>query len=239
MTTSEKEVYDALTQAGLSMVQASGVMGNAENESDFDVEAAARDSNGLFSYGLIQWNAGSYPNANTLVTGDPSKDLANQVQYLIHDTHNSQAGLAGSTAAEVAGNWASKVEICQGCQPGGQQYNERVQNANNIYQQAKSGNWGSGSGISTTGKTSGPCSVLGIGNILSFLGICSTGPSITGGITSALGGDLKGWLERGALIIFGATLVVVGLIIMGVDFKRQSETPKPVRNQNAVQTPAQ
>jgi hypothetical protein len=154
MATAEQQVYQALTAAGFSQVQAAGVMGNMENESDFNVEAAALDSNGLESYGLIQWNAGSYPNAGSLVTGNAAQDLANQVQFLLHDTSGTGQGLQGSTASQVASNWAQFVEVCSGCQPGGGQSIERQNNANAILSQIQSGNWGAGgAGITGTGAT--------------------------------------------------------------------------------------
>ncbi len=154
MATSEQQIYQALAAAGLSQNQAAGVMGNIQNESGFNVESAAMDTNGAVSYGLIQWNAASYPNAPSLVTGNASKDLASQVNFLLHDTSGTGQGLQGSSAAQVAGNWANFVEVCQGCSPGGAQNVQRQQNANTILSQIQSGNWGAGgAGITGSGGT--------------------------------------------------------------------------------------
>ena len=78
-TVSPRQVYDALTSAGFSTVQAIGVMANGIAESGLNVETAVMDSNGYMSYGIWQFNAESYPNAKALVTGNCQADLAAQV----------------------------------------------------------------------------------------------------------------------------------------------------------------
>jgi hypothetical protein len=137
VSTTAAQVYQALTKAGLLPYQAAGVLGNIQNESTFRTEVAAMDTNGKMSYGLIQWNAGSYPNASQYVTGNAAKDLQTQAAAIVNlfRTHN----IGGTTAAQVAGNWAAQVEVCQGCQPGGSQWTQRVANATAIFQQVVSG----------------------------------------------------------------------------------------------------
>jgi hypothetical protein len=137
VSTTAAQVYQALTKAGLLPYQAAGVLGNIQNESTFRTEVAAMDTNGKMSYGLIQWNAGSYPNASQYVTGNAAKDLQTQAAAIVNlfRTHN----IGGTTAAQVAGNWAAQVEVCQGCQPGGSQWTQRVANATAIFQQIVSG----------------------------------------------------------------------------------------------------
>jgi hypothetical protein len=141
------DVYGALTSAGFSTVQAIGAMANAIAESSLDPEADVVDSNGARSYGLWQFNAASYPDAGKLVTGNPAADIIAQVGYL--KSHVSGQALAGTTGAEVAGNFAANFERCQGCQAGGSAYSTRVGNASTVEGWISSGHWpASSAGIS-------------------------------------------------------------------------------------------
>ena len=144
-----KQIYDALTAAGASTNQAIGIMANAINESSLDPEAAAMDTNGYMSYGLNQWNAASYPGASSLVTGNPVKDLKAQVKFLA-TTGGFQAA-NGSSAAAAAGNFVANYERCQGCQPGGSQYQARTGNAATVSGWASSGQWPASQGSPTAG----------------------------------------------------------------------------------------
>lgn len=240
MATVEQEIYQALTAAGLSQVQAAGVMGNMQNESDFNIESAAMDTNGAMSYGLISWNQASYPGASSLVTGNPAKDLADQVNFLLHDTSGTSQGLQGSTAAQVAGNWANFVEVCQGCTPGGAQNIQRQENASAILQKAQSGNWGPGGpGITGNGNDVQTASIFSgenlpfpfdVPGILGSLFGGSTGSLTTGigeGIASGFAGafvsitntmlqklGFTGWKDffiRLGLILLGFTILIIGL----------------------------
>lgn len=234
MASSEQQIYQALTAAGFSKNQAAGVMGNMQNESDFNVESAALDSNGAMSYGLIQWNAASYPNASSLVTGNAQKDLANQVNFLLHNTSGTGQGLQGQTASEVAGNWAQFVEVCNGCQPGGAQWLQRQANANAILGQINSGNWGAGgAGVSGTqnAQTTGIFNSGGLifpFDIPSILGNLLGGPgSQAGGLTAGIGEGIAGGLISGFASVTNTMLqklgftgwkdffIRMGLIILG------------------------
>lgn len=134
-----KDIYLALTRAGASTVQAIGIMANWINESQLNPEAAAEDSNGRMSYGLAQWNAGSYPSAATLVTGNPQADLQAQVRFLALTGGFKAAD--GTNAGQVAGNFAANYEKCATCQAGGQQYQERVQNTLTVAGWVSQGKW--------------------------------------------------------------------------------------------------
>lgn len=208
--TGAQALYQALINAGLSSEQAAGVLGNAQSESSFDVEANAMDSNGKRSYGFIQWNAGSYPDAGKLVTGNRANDTGAQVNYLLHNTNNIRLGLQGKTAAEVAGNFARYVEVCQGCQPGGSSYNQRVAQAQKIYQQAQSGNWGSGPGVTPGGNdpTSGNAQNTGLSNPLN--------PTTwLQGLADLLGvPSVKDLAVRFGLIVLGGILIIVGVAMI-------------------------
>ena len=149
----EKEVYDALVAKGFDMSQAAGIMGNIQSESNYDQEAIG--DNGT-SFGLVQWHVPGYPFAPGLVTGNLADDLEDQMNYIVQAAHGVPMG---GTAADVAGNWAADFERCVGCQPGGPQWIARQQNADRIYQQAKTGHWPSGPGQpggSTPPGTSAP-----------------------------------------------------------------------------------
>lgn len=125
-----KGIFNALRSAGASQNQAIGMIANAINESSLNVESKAMDSNGAMSYGLWQFNAASYPDADTLVTGNPGQDLVRQIQYLF--AHGGLSAANGSTPQAAAGSFAQHFEVCQGCQPGGDQYNQRVGNVAQI-----------------------------------------------------------------------------------------------------------
>ena len=210
----EQTLYNDLIQAGLSGAQAAGVMGNAQYESGDNVEASAVDSNGKQSEGLIQWNEGTYPNAGSLVTGNGPSDLNNQIQFLLHNTNNTSKGLAGTSAAQVAGNWAQYVEVCAGCQPGGSQYNSRVAAAQQIYNDAVSNNWptpttGSASNASDTASNASLLSDL-FGNIPGLF--TSAAGDIGSAILSSLGiPSLKDLLERLGLLIIGVVVLFIGI----------------------------
>lgn len=233
MATTEQTIWNALVGAGLSSNQAAGVMGNMQNESSFNVETNAMDSNGQRAYGLISWNAGSYPNASSLVTGNEASDLTNQINYLLHDTSNIQAGLAGSSAQQVAGNFASQVEVCAGCQPGGAQYNARVANAQQILSEAQSGNWPAGGAGAATGSTTGILSnPLGslLEPVLSWLGNT---------LLKQVGvPNLKDMLERLGLILLGVALVLLGLHMLGQNIVSMGSPPSGARSEPEPREPS-
>ena len=151
--TSPRAVWDALRSAGATPVQAAGIMGNWIAESGLNPEASAVDSNGKRSYGLAQWNAGSYPNAASLVTGRPEADLAAQVTYFAQ-TGGFRAA-TGSTPQQVAASVASRYERCATCQSGGAQSKSRQAQAATVAGWASSGNWpASASGATDTAQLS-------------------------------------------------------------------------------------
>lgn len=165
-----KEVYYLLLRKGLSSAQAEGVLANMWAESRINPESSGVDSNGYKSVGLIQWNTapGNYPHAGSLVTGDPQKDVRAQIDYLFTSTNGIRNGLAGATAADVAGNWATNVEGCQGCAAGDTTtpngWGARRGYASMFTQAASSGDWakiktssvGGGGGQSPSSGSAGP-----------------------------------------------------------------------------------
>jgi hypothetical protein len=208
--TTEKDVYDALIKAGFSRSQAAGIMGNAQNESSFNPEAVGDQGT---SFGELQWHLPGYPFAPGLVTGNPTRDLADQIPHIVAAAKG--LNLTG-TAQQVAGTWAADFERCIGCQPGGAQYQQRVTNAGRIYQQAVTGKWPSspGGGISGGGGGGGGG---GTAQLDSFLGTGS------GGVLTDAGALLHGTaviLDRafglfapgqGWRMVFGVTAGAAGI----------------------------
>lgn len=113
-------VFSYLTGQGMSPIAAAGIIGNMKAESGLDPESHAIDSNGYQSSGLVQWNAKSYPDSPSLVTGNASADLAAQLAYLTKDINaspNLETSLnAAQTPSQAAQIWASLFERCAACQ---------------------------------------------------------------------------------------------------------------------------
>lgn len=150
---SAQEIWNALLANGASSVQAAGIMGNMFFESGLNPEASAIDSNGLRSVGLAQWNAGSYPNAGSLVTGNPAADIIAQVKYLAQ-TGGFKAA-SGSSPTEAGRNFAANYERCQTCQGGGSQQTQRAAKAAEFFNASKTGQWPQSAGTDNGGGGGG------------------------------------------------------------------------------------
>jgi Phage tail lysozyme len=146
-----KQIWDALIRAGASSVQAAGIMGNAIAESSLDPERHDVDSNGYYSNGLWQFNEAAYPTSGELVTGNPDADLKAQVNFLI--ANGGLQAASGTTVAETSGNFASQFERCQGCQPGGSQFQQRQANGATVAGWAANGDWPASAGSAATTAT--------------------------------------------------------------------------------------
>jgi Phage tail lysozyme len=140
-----KQVYQALTGAGASTVQAIGIMANSIAESGLNPEAVNKSDPNGGSYGFVQQNGASYA---SLVTGNAAADLAAQVKVVAQN--GGFAAASGSTGAQAAGNFAANYERCVGCQPGGAQYSDRVANAATVEGWISSGNWPASGGVSSS-----------------------------------------------------------------------------------------
>lgn len=173
------QIYDALTRAGASTVQAIGIMANSINESTLNPEAKnSQDPNGG-SFGFVQENGSQYA---SLVTGNPQADLNAQVKVLAQN--GGFAAASGSTPAQAAGNFAANYEKCVGCQPGGDQYNQRVSNAATVAGWVSSGKWPKSAGSAAAGASSstggtGPGCIMAnpFSTNLPLIGNVSAGPS--------------------------------------------------------------
>lgn len=196
-----QQIWSALVNSGASSVQAAAIMGNAFYESSLNPESHAMDSNGHMAYGLVSWNTASYPSAATLVTGDPLADLQAQVKFL-GQTGGLKAA-SGSTVREAASNFAAKYEVCQGCNPGGQQNQMRVAKAMAFLAASKSGRWPQSGGSSPGGGETG-----------SSADCLAQMPAIDLKITSVGGGCLLSKSE--GRLITGVAVMTAGGVIMAL-----------------------
>lgn len=188
-STPQQQIYAALRGKGLSPIQAAGILGNIQKESSFVTDpggsAGVPDSGGTRSFGLIQWNTGGIGAGGvgqSLSTGNVAKDFPNQINAIAALAR--KIGLTNAGPAQAATQWASQVEGCVGCQPGGSQSVARAANAVRIYAQAIAQNWNKyvgnpGSPISafTPGPASPPAPSAGSSPI---------------GVATAAGGESEG-----------------------------------------------
>lgn len=202
------DIYQALLNAGASTVQAIGIMANGIAESELNSQAAARDTNGYWSYGLFQWNAESYPNASSLVTGNCAADIKSQVNYLAQIGGINAA--SGTTPAEAAGNFANSFERCAACDPGGVSYDQRVANAATVAGWVSSGKWPASKGSVTQATLTSKTGSTGTGNPQACLWQLSVGP-VNGCVLSK--SEARA-MVGGALMIAGALLVLPGVLIL-------------------------
>ena len=86
----KKSVYSYLTQnLGLSNAAACGILANIEKESNFDPTCVGRDSNGLLSGGLCQWNGSRFSSLKNYCSKNGYNYLSvkGQLSYLYYELH--------------------------------------------------------------------------------------------------------------------------------------------------------
>lgn len=200
-----QDIWNLLEQAGASAVQAAGIMGNAIAESSLDPEANVVDSNGARSYGLWQFNADTYPNAGTLVTGNPLADAKAQIVFLAQNGGFTAA--QGSTPAQSAANFAANFERCQTCQAGGASNTARQANAGTVAGWAASGNWPAQGGQASDTAT------LGAATTAAQTASCMVGwPGIFGlGEFCLLSRSQARALLSGSILVAGGLLALFGV----------------------------
>ena len=215
---SPKDIWDTREAAGARSVQAAAIMGNMIMESRLNPESAGMDTNGQMSYGLIQWNAGSYPDAHSLVTGHPMADLVAQVKFLAQTGGFKVA--SGTTVAQAASSFAAKYERCASCAPGGQQNTSRQAQAQLVAGWAQQGNWPTSVGSASDQATltasqqsqySAECAWMIGGTIPLIPGIYSQ--TLTGCVLSKSqmrGLEGLGLMIAGAVILFGGITLLFG-----------------------------
>lgn len=87
-----KKVVDFLIDKGLTGAAACGIAGNIAFESGFKPETHVIDSNGKYSSGICQWNAGRGDAMMKYVGKNWRNDLTGQCKYLWHDLKDNYSG---------------------------------------------------------------------------------------------------------------------------------------------------
>lgn len=142
-TVTPKQIYQALTAAGASTIQAIGIMANMIAESSLNPEAVGDQGT---SFGLVQQHGMQYAG---LVTGNPVADMNAQIKTLAQN--GGIVAATGTTGAAAAGNFSANYERCTTCQPGQASYNARVANAATVAGWVSSGSWPASAGSATAG----------------------------------------------------------------------------------------
>lgn len=98
-----QQIYDFFVDHGYTPSQAAGIEGNLWGESTLNPESGA----GSAHQGLAQWSASRYAAApETLVTGNPTTDLTNQLDYIVDELRGDYSGanqaLLSSTSVDAA-----------------------------------------------------------------------------------------------------------------------------------------
>ena len=180
------KVKNILKKAGLTKVQAAGVMGNIQKESGFNPTVKPFDDlNGYPSVGLIQWNAKYTPKGGTkdvnVVYKTIGTTVEEQMDYLInkysdYKTYIKDTG-SESSAWTAAYKFAKLVERCAGCITGLDEYktnkyhpSQRSEYANDFYNRFNTPGdslyWDGGGNVAATSNTSTAPKVVAIGDSL-------------------------------------------------------------------------
>lgn len=138
----ETEVYNFLRGTlGCNVATTCGIMANIQCESIFNPTNLFLDTNGLYSFGLCQWNGDRYT-ALQNYCGSSYTTVSGQMKYLQHELKTSEAnawskmqGIANtSTGSYTAGyNWAKYFERCAEYYKGVAQYVQRGNLARDKY----------------------------------------------------------------------------------------------------------
>jgi Phage tail lysozyme len=204
-----KDIYLALRQSGASEVQALGIMANMMAESGLNPEAVNPDGP-QSGVGLVQWQTTDYPHAATLVTGSPKQDMLAQIKFLAMTGGFDAA--QGSNAGQAAGNFASRYERCATCEPGGAQFQQRVENTLTLAGWARSGKWpttvGTSRAIGDLSSSSGPGSTPDCAWKID-LNI----PLVGGNFCILTKSELRGMAGLG-LMLAGGAVAVAGLVVL-------------------------
>lgn len=198
------QVYQDLLNAGASTVQAIGILANSINESGINPESVGDQGT---SFGFVQ----QHGNYGYLVTGNPTSDIEQQISTV--KSLGGFSAASGSSGAQAAGNFSAEYEKCVGCQVGGAQYEQRVNNAATVEGWIKSGNWPTSAGSSTSSGNPGTPNAATTSSILDPFG--NIGGDLINSILSALGiPTLTDLAERVGLVLFGAALIFLGIHLL-------------------------
>ena len=123
--TNDRYVYEFLTgELGLPHASASGLMANIDQECAFVPTASCVDTNGLVSYGLMQWNGPRFEQLKSFcetygygydtlegqlafLEYDLTGVYSGYYNYLLYDIEHSEQG-----AYDAAYFWAERYEVC-------------------------------------------------------------------------------------------------------------------------------
>jgi Phage tail lysozyme len=206
-------IWETLLQYGATPIQAAGIMGNMMQESGMNPESSAVDTNGYVSQGLVSWNAASYPQAGSLLTGNPQADIISQIQFLAQTGGFSAA--SGTTASQAASNFMNNYEHCD---PKACNEPNRVGTAEEVYAAALSNNWANPPGnyalTSLSPSIAGGASSSGAGPSATTDAGCAINIGVVGCIwknswSHGLVGSFA--LVAGAVVMSFGVLLVVGL----------------------------
>lgn len=111
-------------QKGLSKEATAGIMGNIMRESAFNPTEGFPDVNGYTSYGLIQWNAGSYDVSKVGSTVESQMNALFDTSFTrsMNDYLNFIKNNPTADAWTTAYNFAKEVEKCSFCTKGEDAY---------------------------------------------------------------------------------------------------------------------
>lgn len=206
--------YDYFVARGFTPAQASGIVGNLQQESGGNPESVQQGGPGR---GIAQWSLGGRWQPR-LMTGNPTVDLQNQLDFLMQELntvpgYGLSALKASSTPTQAAAVFGTDFE----------RYGiagARVQDAQNIYNEVTSGKPIPGPGGANAILTShlGPTAPGGSWDPLNWPGDIA-GAAVSG--TAALGGDVisagvkslvqSGLVLRGTLMVVGIIIAIIGL----------------------------
>ena len=141
----ETEVYNFLrNDLFLNIAECSGVLANIQCESSFNEHTKCVDTNGLTSYGLIQWNGTRYTSLMNWCSdnGYDYTTVNGQMHYLKHEMETSEAYYWGKVKGKentsegaywVGYDWARYFERCAEYYKGRAQWVERANLARDNY----------------------------------------------------------------------------------------------------------
>lgn len=198
--------YEFLANKGLTPAQASGVVGNLEQESGTSVNPEEPGG------GIAQWLGARW--SPSLQTGNPSQDLLAQLNHLWSELQGSESGAL--TALESTNTpSAAALSFSQNFERPGQPNNpQRESYATQFYNDYASLSPAQQNGLGDQGGaqpySGGPLGQLGVGTV----GGDSGGTGNSGGIAgslSSLAAPLGSIVLRFALIAVGLILVIIAI----------------------------
>ena len=214
--------YEYFLQHGFTPAQSSGIVGNLMQESNVNPESQQPNGPGR---GIAQWSAGGrwIP---SLMTGNPSADLNNQLDYVLQELQSNPAyGLSQLEATQTPVQAATVF---------GKQYEmygiagNRFNYAQDVYQAAQTNNWPSvtsgsppaANGGGSTGSADSSSTSLNTGG---FINSVDSLLNPQAGLLHPAGTATL-ILGRGGVALWGLALIVGGLalIVLGTSVGRKA-----------------